>query len=307
MSRYSDDSDYDAFNRYGHEGDINVNNFVQIGNQHNRRRPMPDFGDDDSSDDEPPRPQGPWRFRRRYGVHRGAFEDNNRVRRPPPRPHPRLRQMTNVRLPEGGGCQISRDNISRHLPNADRYTHNGLLDVNRWLNEYASCYPDIFMDFDDLAEGLILALNVFLRNLDGWAEEDFTHMFDAQRYQLDHAQGPWDPIFPKLLVQMHAVSCICDQDMGLGCSQELGFAMLEVGVTVSEYLPMFGIQEDWQALFGAMSRVLTDGCREHSRMLAEVWDALPDGLRQYLVMEMAMSPEPGPRRTRRALEREGRM
>lgn len=226
---------------------------------------------------------------------------------PPRRGH---RPVISIRLAGGGECRVDELYFNEHIPRGYMYMRSNYVDMDRWMDEYAATYPDTFADWDWLSEKLSGALNVLFTNLDRWAEEGFTRMFHSQHAQLDQimAQGGQDghAFCPELIHQIHAMGCVCDQELGLGCSGPLGSAIMDVAVRVLQFLPPDANLRYWHVLFASVSRVLSDGPRQEA-VVARVWDRLPVELKERLMRELTASPSLTARRTRRALERQGRL
>ena len=129
----------------------------------------------------------------------------------------------------------------------------------------------------------------------------FRSVFDSERDRIDHGRRPAQSVFLLALEQVHAISCTCDQFFGLGCSEPLGTAVMEVAAIIAANLEPLTERAHWQLLFGAVCSVLADECPRQAQMLAFVWQRVPEDLRDEMTGEMALSFHPGAIRVRRAL------
>jgi hypothetical protein len=189
---------------------------------------------------------------------------------PSGRPSPLGNRTVTVLLQQSETTVIDSRYLDRHFPNASQFIVNGLLDIPAFLNDQHRSRTDD-SDFDIYLPQI--ARHVFV-HFSEEVEMQYPSLFDQMHRFLD---GGREDIM-RAGHMAFAMSCLFDQQRSLGCSEELGGAVMRFLAEAILLISTFDTSTCRllaMLLFDGAVRVMVDERgSEQERMLRSIWEMI---------------------------------
>lgn len=183
-------------------------------------------------------------------------------------PSPLEHRTVTVLLQSSETTVIDSRYLDRHFPNASQFIVNSLLDIPAFLNDQHRSRTDD-SDFDIYLPQI--ARHVFL-HFNEEVEMQYPSLFDQMHRFLD---GGREDIM-RAGHMAFAMSCLFDQQRSLGCSEELGGALMRFLAEAILVISAFDTARLFAMLLfdGAVRVMVDERGSEHDRILRTIWEMI---------------------------------